>query len=84
MKRNQLDKLVSERQRKCQENHIYIDTIQGKAKGYTKAHNSQNNTPQDKNILEESIKNTSLTQKVRSIKPSGISLFNKLGVDCIG
>lgn len=74
-----LNKLVAERRRKCDTGHIYVDTIQGIAKGYTKA----NHFPRDyrKRINAGTTeKNISPQKAVRF--PSGV--FKFLGVDYIG
>lgn len=77
-----LNELVAVRQSMCLTRHLCIDTINGTAKGYTKAKNFHSNKLKDKSTAE-------VTEKQTNHKPHELShlshgVFKFLGVDYVG
>ncbi len=75
-----LNKLVADKQQKCKEGYLHIDTFNGLARGYTTAGKIQSlvlvdPSQKDCQNTPPSISNTN--------PPSGLSIFKYLGVDAV-
>ncbi len=76
-----LNKITTDRQQKCKEGYLHIDTFNGLARGYTKAGKIQSSVlvnPTQKDCHETS-PNISNAHNL----PSGFSIFEYLGVDAV-
>ena len=79
MNTNQLNQQVEQSKQNCQDNTITVDCFTGQSKGYCKAKDLQNQSP-------DSLLNTPSKKNIDHFvsKLSGHNLFKQLGVDYVG
>ncbi len=81
MNPNQLNQETEQRKQNCRDKTITVDTFNGIAKGYCKAKDLQNHSPES--LLNHPTQNDKDMSLCNS-KLSGHTLFNELGVDYSG